>query len=220
MVLVGQHLSLMCIGQDVRGNIKLSLKATLQRTGYNADDVVGDLKASTQKEPNVFPPAGKVLIQQEKKDPLSEDQHLEHETKEAISSSASPVILIRSAAECDEEEKYSGVDLSSKNSSFTSTSSLNLKTEVPILNDMETHNEPNTSARKLKIGMELTAKVHQIRARGLVLDLGGGIRGMYRFEVSAILIDSWLCSNGSNCSYLIFNLVGLHMGLEFIFFSC
>lgn len=38
--------------------------------------------------------------------------------------------------------------------------------------------------KKLKIGTELTAKVHQIRTHGLVLDLGGGNRGMYRFEVN------------------------------------
>ncbi|CAM8999180.1 unnamed protein product [Rhodiola kirilowii] len=30
--------------------------------------------------------------------------------------------------------------------------------------------------------MKLDATVYQIRARGLVLDLGGGIRGMLRFE--------------------------------------
>ena len=41
----------------------------------------------------------------------------------------------------------------------------------------------SVSARKLKIGTEMTAKVHQVRTHGLVLDLGGGIRGMYKFEV-------------------------------------
>ncbi|KAL3526075.1 hypothetical protein ACH5RR_014447 [Cinchona calisaya] len=205
VVSVGQQLSLMCIGQDVRGNIKLSLKATLQRTGPNADHAIGEIKASTKKELNVWPPVIQMQIQQEKQDPLSEDQPSEHEMKEGMSSSVSPVILIRSAAECDEEEKNSGVDLSSRNCSFTSRT-LKLKTEALYpnfksddedkdenynagpsllqskLNDVETNNEVNISVRKLKIGMELTAKVHQIRARGLVLDLGGGIHGMYRFE--------------------------------------
>lgn len=43
--------------------------------------------------------------------------------------------------------------------------------------------EDPISAKKLKLGAKVTAKVHQVRARGLVLDLGNGIRGMYRFEV-------------------------------------
>nr|XP_027075182.1 polyribonucleotide nucleotidyltransferase 2, mitochondrial-like isoform X1 [Coffea arabica] len=206
VVSVGQQLSLMCIGQDVRGNIKLSLKATLHRIGSNADDTVGELKVSAPKEPNVLPPVNQLHIQQEKEDSPSEDQPFEHNMNVEISSSSSPAILIRSAAECEEEEKYSAVDLSSRNGSSTSRSSLKLKTEAPDLNfrsddedtderhsadpsllqnnpnDMETDNVANISARRLKIGMVLTAKVHQIRARGLVLDLGGGIRGMYRFE--------------------------------------
>ncbi|XP_019083812.1 PREDICTED: polyribonucleotide nucleotidyltransferase 2, mitochondrial-like [Camelina sativa] len=38
------------------------------------------------------------------------------------------------------------------------------------------------STRELKIGTEMMAKVQQVRPLGLVLDLGGGIRGMYKFE--------------------------------------
>lgn len=38
--------------------------------------------------------------------------------------------------------------------------------------------------KNLKLGKKVTAAVYQIRAHGLVLDLGGGIRGMYRFDVS------------------------------------
>lgn len=45
-------------------------------------------------------------------------------------------------------------------------------------------------AKKLKIGTELTAKVQQIRAHGLVLDCGSDIRGMYRFEVNINLLSS------------------------------
>lgn len=44
--------------------------------------------------------------------------------------------------------------------------------------------EAPLDAKNLKLGVKLTAKVHQIRTHGLVLDLGGDIRGMYRFEVS------------------------------------
>ncbi|KAG2333925.1 hypothetical protein Bca52824_005105 [Brassica carinata] len=48
--------------------------------------------------------------------------------------------------------------------------------------EKEAGESTSVSARKLKIGTEMTAKVHQVRTHGLVLDLGGGIRGMYKFE--------------------------------------
>ncbi|KAK7266060.1 hypothetical protein RIF29_18700 [Crotalaria pallida] len=38
------------------------------------------------------------------------------------------------------------------------------------------------TAKDLKLGTKVTAKVYQIRAHGLILDLGGGLPGMYRFE--------------------------------------
>ncbi|MCI17428.1 polyribonucleotide nucleotidyltransferase 2 mitochondrial-like, partial [Trifolium medium] len=38
-----------------------------------------------------------------------------------------------------------------------------------------------SSAKDVKLGTKVNAKVYQIREHGLVLDLGG-IRGMYRFE--------------------------------------
>ncbi|XP_071705212.1 polyribonucleotide nucleotidyltransferase 2, mitochondrial-like [Rutidosis leptorrhynchoides] len=43
---------------------------------------------------------------------------------------------------------------------------------------------PKTQIRLLKLGMKVTAKIREVRACGLVLDLGGGIKGMYRFEVT------------------------------------
>lgn len=61
--------------------------------------------------------------------------------------------------------------------------------------EAESNNNEDAPAKKsqqpvsvdnLKLGTKLTAKVQQIRARGLVLDLGNGIRGMYRFEVQLI----------------------------------
>lgn len=39
------------------------------------------------------------------------------------------------------------------------------------------------TAKNMRIGTEVTAKVYEVRARGLVLDLGNGIRGLYRFKV-------------------------------------
>lgn len=54
---------------------------------------------------------------------------------------------------------------------------------------MKTTAEAPVTAKKLKIGTKLVAKVHQVRARGLVLDCGGELRGMYRFEVNDNLIS-------------------------------
>lgn len=164
----------MCIGQDVRGNIKLSLKATLPRTGSKANQTVREPAAPTKQEANIQATSSKEeRIEEEKLDSLSKDEALENQNDEAVSSSQSPVILIRSAAECDEGEDKPLASSKSSNSSSRNSKKL----------EKERENEAPTSARNLKIGMELTAKVHQIRARGLVLDLGGGLRGMYRFEV-------------------------------------
>ncbi|KAF5961969.1 hypothetical protein HYC85_003178 [Camellia sinensis] len=57
-----------------------------------------------------------------------------------------------------------------------------LSHEPDDLNDKEAVVEASISLKNLKLGMKVIAKVHQIRARGIVLDLGDGIRGMYRFE--------------------------------------
>jgi polyribonucleotide nucleotidyltransferase len=51
------------------------------------------------------------------------------------------------------------------------------------LNDEDAKVVSPLSAKSLKLGMKIAAKVYQIRALGLVLDLGNGVRGMYRFEV-------------------------------------
>lgn len=69
-------------------------------------------------------------------------------------------IVIRSVAECEVADKSSCLKDRSK-------------AEAPL------------DAKNLKLGMELTAKVHQIRAHGLVLDLGSDIRAMYRFETGS-----------------------------------
>ncbi|XP_022152158.1 polyribonucleotide nucleotidyltransferase 2, mitochondrial [Momordica charantia] len=168
VVSVGQKISLMCIGQDVRGNIKLSLKATLP--GPKAEGRNG----------NLFPP-------------VSEVSKMRHETLNANTSpvdkgvgsevnptSSIPSILIRSAEDCDEEEKRSaGLNLKLKN-----TRKLNAMSKSFTQNDVnmnEVESLPIT-ARNLKLGMKVRAKVYQVRVGGLVLDLGEGLRGMYRFE--------------------------------------
>ncbi|KAL0331947.1 UNVERIFIED_CONTAM: Polyribonucleotide nucleotidyltransferase 2, mitochondrial [Sesamum calycinum] len=149
VVSVGQVLNLMCIGLDVRGNINLSLKATLPKLGSNTDPAVGESVAPVPQTPKVWKPVNNFQKEQESKDdpPMG--------VGESLSS-----IVIRSAAECDDEEKSTGLSRSCKD-------------EFPM------------DAKKLKLGMEVTAKVHQIRAHGLVLDLGGGIRGMFRFETGS-----------------------------------
>ncbi|EYU44773.1 hypothetical protein ABFS82_08G009600 [Erythranthe guttata] len=140
---VGQVVNLMCIGLDVRGNINLSLKATLPGGGSKT------YSAIKEQTPMKSKPVNNVQEKQEK------------EKKDDKSTSGSvdglSPIVIRSAAECDEEEKSAALRKIPKAKSCI-------------------------DAKTLKIGMELTGKVHQIRAHGLVLDLGGDLRGMYRFE--------------------------------------
>ncbi|KAK1438824.1 hypothetical protein QVD17_04635 [Tagetes erecta] len=236
VISVGQQLSLMCIGQDLRGNIKLSLKATLPQKTKKYDAVEGSLNQSKQK-----PTHGKDSLSEQEdqtstvKD-LPEDTDLS--TKPNPSYSSMSPIVIRSAVECDEEEKSAGLGSNLKNNSnlkpqraSKSKSSQVLKTLKSLskfelasskrpritkpylrtekrmsyddnyassdedknedesksaillyLEDQERKVEGRIDAKKLKLGMKVTAKVLQIRSRGLVLDLGGGIHGMHRFE--------------------------------------
>ncbi|KAH0658282.1 hypothetical protein KY289_027030 [Solanum tuberosum] len=218
VVSVGKQLSLMCIGQDVHGNIKLSLKATLPRpkskTGIYVD-------APTSQEVNVW-----AAIEDVSNEQKNQGATVGPETNDSTLKSATPAVLIRSAAEYDEEksdalnskgdngsrsasksEKKTRIPSSLSESSFSSRSAKKSKRGKDAILDLisddaseqkhtpevglhsqigsdkdDATSETPMSANKLKLGMRLTAKVHQIRALGLVLDLGGGIRGMYRFE--------------------------------------
>lgn len=227
MVSLGQQLSLMCIEQDGRGNIKLSLKATLP-TPKSMAVTVDDPVAPTSQEVNVWAAIEDVLNEQEKQGATAEP-----ETNDLTMKSATPAVLIRSVAECDEEGKSDGLNSKGDNGSQSASKS-DKKTRISsslsksgfssgnakkskrgkdaildLLSDDESHqkhtsevglhsqiesdkddatSETPMSANKLKLGMRVTAKVHQIRALGLVLDLGGGIRGMYRFEVLLTLL--------------------------------
>lgn len=207
VVSIGQQLSLICIGQDVRGNIKLSLKATLPRPRSETNNVVEESVSSTKEAPSIWASAG---------DLSSNGQQNQSSISEAVginASTSSPPILIRSAAECDEEEKSAALVQSSKATSrpvcasetdhkritFHQDSSVLAKPGLlQSINDKmsksfsqkegdKTEVRSPVTAKTLKIGTKVTAKVYQIRTGGLVLDLGGGIRGMYRFEVCAIL---------------------------------
>lgn len=230
MISIGQQVTLRCIGSDVRGNIKLSLKAT-QPQPRRTNNMAADFVSSTIETPKVWPPVNDVSNEQDKQESSIEVMPLHNENSDVTSSSSSE-ILIRSAAECDEVEKSAGsvrnsnsrpktsnnkrsdnkskvvspqkndrdspisaFDLfSSKNSSELKTgfkSSFrsneiedgNTSASRDVLNHKEAQAEAPINAKNLKIGSEVSAKVHQIRAHGLVLDLGGGLRGMYKFEL-------------------------------------
>ncbi|KAH9742346.1 polyribonucleotide nucleotidyltransferase 2 [Citrus sinensis] len=215
VVSVGQQLSLRCIGQDVRGNIKLSLKAVSPRPEADVKGVVEGSVPVNKQATDVWASVGDVSNGQNPELPMRKN-----ETPGVNSSTSStPAVLIRSAAECDEEEKASGFSQSSKSTlkstlasksnskpkKFTSQSDFFSSTNIQkstsfsqrereelaeCLFGTEDGDEDNkgtrveaiVSAKNLKLGTKVAAKVYQVRARGLVLDLGGGIRGMYRFE--------------------------------------
>ncbi|XP_038716711.1 polyribonucleotide nucleotidyltransferase 2, mitochondrial-like isoform X2 [Tripterygium wilfordii] len=224
VVSVGQQLSLMCIGQDVRGNIKLSLKAALPRPGSESNNVVEGNAPTDKEAPNVWASVDNISASvdnisdggEEHKSMLKGIPKGKHELSETASTST-PTILIRSAAECDEEEKCAGLSRSSKmtpkpydaskrnhkpKKSPTEGSVLDSVSSISDLfpstikkkskfsqnkasansNDKEAEEEIPVTVRKLKIGTKVNAKVYEIRERGLVLDLGGGILAMYRFE--------------------------------------
>ncbi|KAG4128577.1 hypothetical protein ERO13_D09G027600v2 [Gossypium hirsutum] len=223
VVSVGQQISLMCIGQDVRGNIKLSRKATLPRPESETKSVVEGSAPVTKEKPNIWASPENMSKGEQLESTLEELVPSKMENTESNrSASLMPSVVIRSAAECDEEEKSAGLSKTSKsapkpkgtlkkgskqkkiqssdnmpdlslsimlseslsqmggNKEFTSQDEgeANLSDQ----NDKETGGKTPVTPQKLKLGTKVTAKIYQIRARGLVLDLGGGIRGMYKFE--------------------------------------
>ncbi|XP_074312378.1 polyribonucleotide nucleotidyltransferase 2, mitochondrial [Silene latifolia] len=129
-----------------------------------------------------------------------------------VTAKPSTSFLIRSAEECDKQDDLDALiqgltpsrSISSNSTISTQTETIqNTKTSPTLRQNTECDphssgvidsNEPSTTSRRnkktktslsvktLKIGSVVTAKVDQIRARGLVLDLAGGIKGMYRFQ--------------------------------------
>lgn len=233
---------MMCIDTDVRGNIKLSLKALLpkpepkrasdaENTAEVKESSTVSIETSSVGETVASMPS---VVEPPKKSKL-----------------AVPAVVIRTAVECDEAEKSSPVDKNTKpkraatlkpdrklkstaskqtatqmeeealesttpeettakcggtlkqdeklkctsspktdsTASVVSDSNLDSssKTKKSSRKEKQSENEAeeraSISSRNLKIGTEMTAKVEQVRTRGLVLDVGGGIRGMYKFEV-------------------------------------
>lgn len=205
VISVGQQLSLMCIGQDVRGNIKLSLKATLPQLKSKKNNVTEEPVPVIKEAPKVWTSVGNLPNEQEEQKFTDAESMLSRSTVKP-SSSSNPGFLIRSAAECDEEDKTVSLNQGSKSTSKTLRatrrdrkgktkvtesddsdasiySSGHSSHTVDRLNDEDTKVVSPLSAKSLKLGMKIAAKVYQIRALGLVLDLGNGVRGMYRFEV-------------------------------------
>ncbi|WMV33766.1 hypothetical protein MTR67_027151 [Solanum verrucosum] len=187
VVSVGQQLSLMCIGQDVHGNIKLSLKATLPRrrskTGISVD-------APTSQEVmfglplRMYPMSKKTKCdEEEKSDALNwKGDNGSQSASKSEKKTRIPSCFSSRSAKKSKRGKDAILDLISDDESEQKhTPEVGLHSQIGSDKDDATSETP-MSANKLKLGMRLTAKVHQIRALGLVLDLGGGIRGMYRFE--------------------------------------
>ncbi|KAF7818445.1 polyribonucleotide nucleotidyltransferase 2, mitochondrial [Senna tora] len=217
VISVGQQLSLLCLSQDVHGNIKLSLKATLPRPeGMETNDVVEGSVPYAKETPNSLAPVGNKSIIQEEQNSASE--------------------LVMGKYECDEEEQSTILNDSSKRNPksvngtkvdgklksrrsqdvsrsplksksrksqdvIDSTPNTNSHQSQDVIESPPSDSVPFTceksksktsvqkeagdkavTAKNMKIGVKVTAKVDQIRAHGLVLDLGGGLRGMYRFE--------------------------------------
>lgn len=211
---VGQELSLMCIAQDVRGNIKLSLKALSPQPGSDVkNSAVGESVAPTKPTPSVWASVGDISNCQENLNSVLGDSSIGKDEDQTDSATySSPSILIRSAAECDAQE--SATDWSSqgnkKSTKCLQNSESNPKSSPsqlegchsPISNTSISSHQKVTnftsikqkvdqkevkgriSAKSLRLGDRLMATVYKIRAHGLVLELGGGIRGMYRFEAN------------------------------------
>jgi len=227
----------MCIGQDVHGNIKLSLKAALRGPGGSETNYIAEVSATSAKvTTNSWAPvwdASSITQEQNSASKLPIEKNEVGETKP--SASQTPVIVIRSAAECDEEEKSisldhnqtsnsplidDGVKLDSKSKSLSKSKprksqdaidtpsqsgplpkkpKLSTQKESKSGNQRAEGNEKKGKdneplpAKDLPLGTKFKAKVYQIRAHGLVLDLGGGVRGMYRFEVESSLCFFLIC---------------------------
>ncbi|CAK9322554.1 unnamed protein product [Citrullus colocynthis] len=183
VVSVGQKISLRCIGQDLRGNIKLSLKATLP--GQKAEGQNGNSVSSLES----VPPVGEVYKSQHETQKSTSSTSL---VDTGVGSKVNPTtlvssILIRSAEDCDEEGKKSaGKNLKFEDTRKPKSASRPKGQSKPSTQNGVKNNkvevESSTTTRNLKIGMKVRAKIYQVRARGLVLDLGEGVRGMYRFE--------------------------------------
>nr|CAB3447244.1 unnamed protein product [Digitaria exilis] len=221
VVTVGQGLSLMCIGQDVRGNIKLSLKATLPKPRKKKDSEIKDPLpsqgvgwAAVENMPSVGVDAEPSSCQ------------LDNGTTEEAPAFSSPSVIIRSADDCDAQDAANGPKkrvkvakasprpykppsqhkevrtATAKKAPGATKKTKKEKSEESGSNSLETSGSQelpeqtasstqdlkqspvNFRSGSMKLGDVVTAKVYQIRAFGLVLELSDGGRGMHKFEAN------------------------------------
>lgn len=139
VISVGQQLSLMCIGQDVRGNIKLSLKATLPQLKSKKNNVTEEPVPVIKEAPKVWTSVGNLPNEQEEQKLTDAELMLSRSTVKP-STSSNPGFLIRSAAECDEEDKTVSLNQGSKSNSKTLRATKRdrkQKTKVPESDDSD-----------------------------------------------------------------------------------
>jgi len=197
----------------VRGNIKLSLKATLPQPRKN------DLES---QDPLPSQEVGWAAV--ENMPSLGADAEPSSSKQEEAPAFSTPVI-IRSEADCDVQDavngpkkrpkvakssprpykapsacqevrtatakKAPGATKKTKKVKIKESGSDGLESsgsEVPeqtASNTLDLKQSPvNFQSGSMKLGDVVTAKVYQIRAFGLVLELSDGARGMHKFEVT------------------------------------
>lgn len=150
---LGDEVLLKCIGQDLRGNIKLSLKALESPNGednlnsFSAVSPSVDVAASGGGDDDGGFASG------------------DDDEDNFDSSYDTPDIVVRSPSDCE--------SLDSQDSS---------KNHHVVSNQNDVH-QNGSHSKNIKVGDTIEATVYQIRANGLVLDLGGRLKGMYKFEV-------------------------------------
>ena len=220
IVTVGQVLSLMCIGQDVRGNIKLSLKATLPQPRKKKD--------LESQDPLPSQEVGWAAV--ENMPSLGADAEPSSSKQEEAPAFSTPSVIIRSEADCDAQDavngpkkrpkvakssprpykapsacqevrtatakKAPGATKKTKKVKIKESGSDGLESsgsEVPeqtASNTLDLKQSPvNFQSGSMKLGDVITAKVYQIRAFGLVLELSDGARGMHKFKVTIQLLS-------------------------------
>ena len=220
IVTVGQVLSLMCIGQDVRGNIKLSLKATLPQPRKK--------KVLESKDPLPSQEVGWASV--DNMPSVGADAEPSSSKHEEAPTFSTPSVVIRSEADCDAQDasngpkkrpkvvkssprpykapserqevrtatakKAPGATKKTKKVKIKESGSDGLESsgsEVPeqtASNTLDLKQSPvNFQSGSMKLGDVITAKVYQIRAFGLVLELSDGARGMHKFKVTIQLLS-------------------------------
>ncbi|KAF7079474.1 hypothetical protein CFC21_083701 [Triticum aestivum] len=237
IISVGQALSLTCIGQDVRGNIKLSLKANLPHSHQPEKELASE-DATLLPNQDLVGWAAVENMPSKDADVNSSNSKDEDDTTEETPAFSTPTVIIRSAADCDAQDVANGPTkkrskaasskvakpspraskptkeqqearkATPKKASTTSTAKkskkekaddsasngldkgkaddsasngLNAIPEQEISNTLKHSSPKNFRSGSIKLGDVVTAKVYQIRAYGLVLELSDGVRGMHKF---------------------------------------